>query len=151
MDGNRTFVPPGFDVPTGLGTPWFSLEPLGPEHNERDFHAWTSSIGHIRATPGYEGRSWPHPMTLEENLGDLEMHARDFRDRVGFTYTVLDAEGDAVGCVYIYPAEDDEHDARVLSWVRASRGELDPVLWREVSSWLEREWPFERVAYAPRY
>jgi len=87
VEGDRTFVPPGFDVPTRLETPWFVLEPLGPEHNERDFEAWTSSIDHIRATPGFEGRSWPHPMTREENLGDLEMHARHFRDREGFTYT----------------------------------------------------------------
>jgi hypothetical protein len=76
VEGDRTFVSPGFDVPTQLVTPWLVLEPLGPEHNERDFEAWTSSIDHIRATPGFEGGSWPHPMTLEENLGDLEMHAR---------------------------------------------------------------------------
>ena len=29
-------------------------------------------------------------MTLAENLADLEMHARHFADRRGFTYTVLD-------------------------------------------------------------
>ena len=149
MEEDRTFVPSGFDVPARLETPWFALEPLGPEHNERDFEAWSSSIDHIRATPGYEGQSWPHPMTLEENLGDLEMHARHFRDREGFTYTVLDKTGMVIGCVYIYPV-DDEHDAKVMSWVRSSRRELDPVLWREVSGWLERDWPFERVAYATR-
>ena len=88
-------------------------------------------------------------MTLEENLGDLEMHARHFRGREGFTYTVIDEAGLITGCVYIYPA-DDEHDAKVQSWVRSSRRELDPVLWREVSGWLERDWPFDRVAYAPR-
>jgi RimJ/RimL family protein N-acetyltransferase len=150
VEGDRTFVPPGFDVPTQLETPSLVLEPLGPEHNERDFEAWTSSIDHIRATPGFEGRSWPHLMTLEENLGDLEMHARHFRDREGFTYTVLGPDRDVIGCVYIYPADDDEHDARVLSWVRSSQRELDSVLRREVSGWLERDWPFERVAYAPR-
>ena len=43
-------------------------------------------------------------MTLEENLDDLERHARDFADRTGFTYTVLDPATRAVmGCVYIYP------------------------------------------------
>jgi RimJ/RimL family protein N-acetyltransferase len=150
VEGDQTFVPAEFDVPTGLETPSFVLEPLGPEHNERDFEAWTSSMDHIRATPGFEGRSWPRPMTLEENLGDLEMHARHFRDREGFTYTVLDPDRDVIGCVYIYPADDNEHNARVLSWVRSSRRELDPALWREVSDWLERDWPFERVAYAPR-
>ena len=64
-------------------------------------------------------------MSLEENLADLERHARDFADRTGFTYTVLDPEDDVIGCVYVYPAGDDVHDARVLSWVRESRAELD--------------------------
>ena len=149
MKDDQTFVPSEFEVPIRLARPWFVMEPLGSEHNERDFEAWTSSIDHIRATPGFEGRSWPHPMTLEENHADLEMHARHFRDREGFTYTVLDPTGAVIGCVYIYPA-DDEHDAKILSWVRSSRRELDPVLWREVSDWLGRDWPFERIAYAPR-
>jgi hypothetical protein len=30
--------------------PQFVLEPLGPEHNEQDFAAWTSSMDHIIAT-----------------------------------------------------------------------------------------------------
>jgi hypothetical protein len=55
-----------------------------------------------------------------------------------------------IGCVYIYPDKSEEHDAKVLSWVRASRAELDAPLWRAVSDWLEAEWPFERVAYAER-
>ena len=44
-------------------------------------------------------------MTPEENLSDLEQHAQDFRDRVGFTYTVLDpVDRDVIGCVYLYPS-----------------------------------------------
>ena len=98
-----TFVPADFEPPAGLVTERFVLEPLGPEHNESDHEAWSSSIEHIRATPGFDDR-WPRPMTLEENLDDLERHARDFADRTGFTYTVLDPATRAViGCVYIYP------------------------------------------------
>src|SRR5512147_2591266 len=41
------FVPPDFDVPLGLETSEFVLEPLGPEHNEQDYDAWTSSMKHI--------------------------------------------------------------------------------------------------------
>lgn len=55
-----------------------------------------------------------------------------------------------IGCVYVYPDKDGEHDARVSSWVRASRAELDAELWRAVTDWLAAEWPFERVAYASR-
>jgi hypothetical protein len=64
---------------------------------------------------------------------------------------VLDpADGDVIGCLYIYPVRDDSYDARVLSWVRASRADLDATLWRTVSDWLDRDWPFERVDYAER-
>jgi hypothetical protein len=66
------FVPDGFDPPSGLETDLFRLEPLGPQHNERDYEAWSSSIEHIRASPGYgAGSRWPRPMSLEENLADL--------------------------------------------------------------------------------
>jgi hypothetical protein len=145
------FVPPDFDVPLALENPEFVLEPLGPEHNDSDYAAWTSSLEHIRATPGFAGGSWPHEMTPDENRGDLERHAEDFRERRGFTYTVLDpASRDVIGCVYIYPAREGDYDAGVLSWVRASRASLDLPLWRAVSEWLAADWPFESVRHAPR-
>jgi hypothetical protein len=147
-----SFVPADFDVPDGLTTAAFRLVPLGPEHNEPDHAAWTSSVEHIRSTPGFAGRSWPpDAMPLEQNRSDLEAHARDFRARTGFTYTVLAAASDEViGCVYIYPARDGRHDADVRSWVRASDAALDGPLHAAVSRWLEERWPFERVAYAAR-
>jgi RimJ/RimL family protein N-acetyltransferase len=144
-------VPADFDVPLRLDTPEFRLEPLGPQHNEADYAAWSSSVEHIHATPGWEESSWPREMTLDDNREDLERHAEDFDKRAGFTYTVLDpANGEVIGCLYIYPVRDDSHDARVLSWVQASRADLDATLWRTVSDWLDRDWPFERVDYAAR-
>jgi hypothetical protein len=145
------FVPAGFDVPLRLEAESFVLEPLGPQHNERDYDAWTSSQEHIHETPGWEESTWPRDMTLDENRGDLERHADDFRRRAGFTYTVLERPGgDVVGCVYIYPGKDGEHDARILSWVRASRADLDEPLWRAVGEWIASDWPFGRVEYAAR-
>jgi RimJ/RimL family protein N-acetyltransferase len=145
------FVPSGFVAPLALATEQFRLEPLGPQHNEPDYEAWSSSLEHIRQTPGWEKSSWPDDRDLEANLRDLQRHADDFENRTGFTYTVLDpATGDVIGCVYIYPDQSGEHDAKVLSWVRASRAELDEPLWRTVSDWLEADWPFESVSYAER-
>ncbi len=145
------FVPIDFDVPLRLETAEFVLEPLGPQHNEQDYDAWTSSMDHIRVTPGWVGNSWPKAMTLDENRGDLQAHADDFAGRKGFTYTVLDsASREVIGCVYIYPARDGDADARVRSWVRASRAELDAPLWRAVSDWVSADWPFGSVEYAPR-
>jgi hypothetical protein len=145
------FVPSDFDVPLGLETAEFVLEPLGPEHNDRDYEAWTSSMEHIKATPGFAGSSWPREMTPDENRGDLQRHADDFLNRTGFTYTVLDpASRDVIGCLYIYPARDGDADAGVHSWVRESRAELDEPLWRAVGGWLASDWPFGSVEYAPR-
>lgn len=162
------FVPRSFDPPAGLDHPLFRLRPLGPEHNESDYAAWSSSIAHIRATPGFEGLEWPHPMTLDENRRDLVRHAEDFAARTGFTYTVLapaDEDGPAtvIGCVYIYPGRvdpasgaaadatpDATPDASVRSWVRAADAALDPVLYEAVAEWLADVWPFERVSYAAR-
>ena len=151
------FVPEDFTVPDGLTAQEFRLAPLGPQHNESDYAAWTSSIDHIRATPGFAGRGWPHEMSLDDNLRDLEQHARDFTGRGGFTYTVLSAgAGDVIGCVYIYPPGGQESGgtgrwhATVRSWVRADRAALDPVLHDAVLAWLERDWPFDSIEYAPR-
>jgi hypothetical protein len=105
------------------------------------------------------GGARPHDARLGDELlarrpqpgGQLQAHADDFENRSGFTYTVLDpATSDVIGCVYIYPDDSEQHDARVHSWVRASRAELDVQLWRAVTAWLAEEWPFERVAYAER-
>jgi hypothetical protein len=145
------FVPAEFAVPSGLTTEQFRLEPLGPQHNEPDYQAWSSSLEHIRKTPGWEESNWPDDRDLTANLRDLQGHADDFEKRMGFTYTVLNpATGDVIGCVYIYPDKSEQHDAKVLSWVRASRAELDGPLWRAVTDWLEAEWPFRRVAYSER-
>lgn len=138
-------VPDDFEVPRELVTERFRLEPLGPKHNASDYAAWTSSIEHIRQTPGFAGWGWPRDdLSLDQNLADLEEHAQEFETRKGFTYTVLDPDRDEViGCVYIYPGW-------VRSWVRADRAELDKPLYEAVSAWLA-EWPLnEKLSYAPR-
>ncbi|HWE55209.1 MAG TPA: hypothetical protein VG435_06825 [Acidimicrobiales bacterium] len=147
------FVPDDFDVPTAAGTDRFVLEPLDVMHNEADLAAWSSSIDHIRATPGFPDGDWPPlaGMSSDRNRSDLARHADDFAQRRGFTYTVLDpADGRVIGCLYIYPSKKDGHEAEVSSWVSAERAELDGPLYRFVSDWLDRGWPFTSVDYGPR-
>lgn len=147
------FVPDDFDPPRELELPEFHLVPLGAEHNESDHAAWTSSIAHIRATPGFESGGWPPVggMSLEANRRDLEGHARDFAERTGFTFTVLrPGTEQVIGCLYIYPAKGRRGDAQVRSWVRADVAELDGPLHAAVSRWLIERWPFEHAMYADR-
>jgi len=142
------FVPSDFEAPTRLTTDDFILEPLGPQHNDADHAAWTSSIEHIRSTVGFPNGGWPphDGMPLEENLDDLRHHAEDFAGGAGFTFTVLEPrDGDVIGCVYLYPSRSEEHDVTVRSWVTARRAELDEPLADAVARWLEADWPWERV------
>ena len=76
-----------------------------------------SSIAHIRATPGFPDGKWPTEMSAEQNLVDLVRHAGDFATRTGFTYSVLDGD-EVIGCVYLCPTNDVEHDVEAQSWVR---------------------------------
>lgn len=142
------FVPVGFEPPVFLATDRFRLEPLGPQHNQPDHTAWTSSIEHIRATPGYPDGDWPplDGMSLEANLADLRRHAVDFAAGTGFTFTVLDlVDRGVIGCVYLYPAESAAYDVTVQSWVRADQADLDVPLADAVAAWLAAEWPWKRV------
>ncbi len=91
-------------------------------------------------------------MTLQDNMGDLVRHAKDFEERSGFTYTVAEAgTGETIGCVYIYPARAGaEGDAQVKSWVRADRAHLDAELYRAVRDWIAADWPFTDFRYDAR-
>ncbi|MEN8235443.1 MAG: N-acetyltransferase [Actinomycetota bacterium] len=145
-----SFVPESFDIPHSFEGPGFRLEPLGPQHNDRDHEAWMSSIDHIRSTPGFDpDGDWPVSMTLEANLRDLEGHARDFARREGFTYSILDGD-EVIGCVYIYPATHPDRDASITSWVTATRAEMDSIVYGSLSRWIAEAWPFENPEYAPR-
>ena len=100
----ESFVPAEFSVPMTLDGDGFRLEPLGPEHNERDHAAWMSSIDHIHATPGFEqihvaGADEPRRQPGRSGASRSRLH----QPRWGFTYSILDGD-EVIGCVYIYPA-----------------------------------------------
>jgi hypothetical protein len=141
--------------PAGLVNDLFELEPLGPKHHEADFRAWTTSLDHVRSTPGFAaehwgGDEWPYPMSPEENLADLAQHAREFEAGEAFAYTVLDpADGDVIGCVYVDP--DEVAEARCRLWVRADRADLDARLFEAVREWLNGPaWRLRSVRFPGR-
>jgi RimJ/RimL family protein N-acetyltransferase len=144
------FVPDDFVVPDPPADDTFVLEPLGPQHNESDYAAWTSSMAFIRSLPGWADETWPTPMTLADNLRDLEQHAAGFARRAEFTYTVLEpGTREVIGCVYVQPTREAGAGAtEVHSWVRADRADLDQPLRDLVRGWLATAWPFTEVQYA---
>ena len=142
-------------VPPALSTPDFVLEPLGPEHNERDHRAWMSSIDHIRATPGFGpgdwgNDAWPVAMSSAENLGDLQMHRREFEAGEAFAWSVLDHDGAVIGCVYIDPDPTGACEAVVRSWTTAQAASLDVVLADAIRAWIEDAWPIRSARFPGR-
>ncbi|WP_436536899.1 N-acetyltransferase [Actinoplanes sp. HUAS TT8] len=138
-----------FPIPEVHAANGLRLELLGPQHNEADHAAWTSSIDHIRSTPGFD-RGWPPEagMTLAENRNDLQSHADRSSRRVDFAYSVLDpTTEDVVGCVYLTPSRSGNGEVTASSWVSAARAELDGPLTDLVGAWLRESWPFEVVHY----
>ena len=136
-----SFVPAAFSPPETLVGDGYRLEPLGPEHNERDYAAWMSSVAFIHTLPGFIDSTWPTPMSIEENLSDLEAHAKDFVDRTGFTYSILDGM-DVIGCLYIYPSSKPGYDADVRSWVTEERASMDTTVRAAIALWINEDWPF---------
>lgn len=143
-------VPPDFEVPLGMGTSEFVLEPLGPEHRAGlsrldvvdGAHRGDAGfpVGHLAARDD-AGRK---PRRPGATLGRLPQPC-------GFTYTVLDpADRDVIGCVDVYPVRNTDHEAHVLSWTRQSHAHLDTPLRRAVGEWLASDSPFANVRYGPR-
>jgi len=140
----QPLLPAEFVAPDPPDNPQFQFRPLGPEHNAADLEAWSSSIEHIQATPGFSPDGWPQrPYTLTENLADLQQH-RDHHDRgIDFAWTVLDPTEPAVviGCVYLTPHPTGVADAAASSWVRADRAALDDELREHLRPWFTHQWP----------
>ena len=76
-------------------------------------------------------------------------HETEFRNRSSFAYTVVTHdESRVLGCVYVYA--DADADASVWLWVRHDAYEVDATLEQVVRDWIERDWPFTRVAWPRR-
>ena len=150
------FVPADWPLPAPLEHPMFQLAALGPEHNESDYIAWSTSIEHIRNTPGFAignwgTDAWPQPMSVADNLADLQRHAHEFEERTAFAYTVLRPHSaEVIGCVYIDPDDTGAPGAMVRCWVSAHCAELDTVLADAIAQWLSVKWPFSSARFPGR-
>lgn len=136
---------PDFETPLPPEHPDFRFEVLGPEHNASDLDAWSTSIEHLRHTPGFPLHGgWPErAFTLEENLADLVQH-RDHHERhLDFAWTVLDPRnpGTVIGCVYLKPDPAGQSAGEARCWVRADHARLDPLLRAHLRPWWQAAWP----------
>lgn len=157
------FYPPGKYVPDVLANKEFVLYPLTPAHVQLDYDAVIASSEMLRLWGGSE---WPREgFTLAENLDDLRWHEQEHRERVAFTYTVLDPDEErCLGCVYIRPLTDlaasnpgtlaniGEDEAITRFWVRSSllSSGLDQRLLAALIDWFTDKWHFSSVYFHTR-
>ena len=83
------------------------LVPLTTDLVHADYAAVMATAEHLR---WWSDSTWPTAdFTVEENRQDLVWHGEEHRERVAFTYSVLDATAlndgvsRVVGCIYIRP------------------------------------------------
>lgn len=92
-------------------------------------------------------------LTKEQDLIDLGWHQKEFQMRKSFAYKVVDkTESLYFGCVYIFPSAKKQFDAEVYLWVdkKEFNNGFDKELFDFVKVWLEKEWPFKKVAFPGR-
>lgn len=147
------FVPSNFKVPQKLEEEKFRLRMLTVNDVVKDYDAVMTSIDHLKGVFGPQSK-WPSKeLTLEQDLIDLGWHQKEFQRRTSFAFTVINIdESKCIGCVYIDPTVKFGYDAEVYLWVRKSEFDtgLDPILFEAVKNWVEKEWPFKKVAYPGR-
>ena len=150
---SKPFIPDSFQAPEKLETNTFRLRMLTVNDVVKDYDAVMTSIDHLQGVFGQRSK-WPSKeLTLEQDLIDLGWHQKEFQQRTSFAYTVMNLdESQCLGCVYLFPSQNEEVDAVIYLWVRQSAFEkgLDPILFDAVRNWITKEWPFKKVLYPGR-
>lgn len=147
------FVPADFKVPVSVQGPGFKLVPLGPALVKIDFEAYMSSIEHLQKTFSRSTR-WPHKdISDADAMRDMEGEQASFTSRKSFAYAVLTLDGSRErGSVYVRPSPTKDYDAAISFWVTKAEYDagFDAELYRWVTGWIEKEWPFAKVVYPGR-
>ena len=147
------FLPGDFAPPAGLEHERFRLRPITVHDAVKDYDAVMTSRDHLWALFG-EAWGWPpDTLTLEQDLIDLACHQKEADLRRSFNFAVMSLDGRRLlGCVYVDPPTKDGYDAEVFWWARADElaSGLEDAIGVAARAWVEREWPFGRVAYPGR-
>lgn len=114
----------------------FRLTPLVPEAAYDDFAAVTRSAGVLRR---FFGSDWPVGLTLAENRLDLAWHEREFTLCRSFAWILRDADGDYLGCAYVFPEPGERGRGQVCLWLvdRPDRLALLRTFQPVLAAWLQ--------------
>jgi hypothetical protein len=118
-----------------------------------DFDAYMSSVEHLQKTFS-RSTSWPRQgITDADAMKDMQNEQARFASRRSFAYAVLTPDGSReLGSVYVSPSPLAGYDAVVRMWVTKADHDagFDVELYRWVTGWIAKDWPFKRVAYPGR-
>jgi RimJ/RimL family protein N-acetyltransferase len=145
-------IEPGTELVTLVETDRFRIRPMTVHDAIRDYEAVATSPKELGAAFG-DPDAVPMPYTMEQEIIELGWHQKEFQMGFSFTFIVVPLdEHTSYGNVYVFPATRGDFDAEVYTWVR--KEELGTGLGEELFDvarrWIERDWPFERVAYPGR-
>lgn len=86
--------------------------------------------------------------SLYQNTVDLGYHQKEFQKKASFTYTILNkAKNECLGCVYIYPTDEQGYDVEVDMWIRNKYKDIESVIMIQVKDWIKSIWPFENPKF----
>ncbi len=144
-------VPPSFSVPTTYSAATYKLVPLGPEVAALDYQAYMGSIDHIRKT---QGGNWPRPgLTMDDQAKDMAGEKAQWDGRKSFPFAVLTADGTKeLGCFYLRPSGKAGYDVVATMWTIQDAFDkgFEDQLYKDMKVWLEKAWPFQKVAWRGR-
>ena len=155
MLGER-FIPEDFEVPT-IDTDRWKLRQLNMDHLAQDYHAWMSSIDHLRnggmlQPEGAPWIDWPRPdLGIRWELAALGEN--EFAAMYGYKveYIVLSPdETESFGCIYVFPPSKAGFDVEVTMWTRADVvHEYDAELYAFAREWIPAQYPFFKTIAWP--
>jgi len=147
----KLFIPKSFEAPRTLSTEHFYFRVLDETVAQLDYEAVMSSREQLIGIFG-PGSTWPEmDMTFEENIASLKVHQAEFDSQKAFAYSVFDAsKSNCLGSVYIDPSRSHNYDCEVYFWIRNDCSALEQELFNTISSWLQKAWPFSRIAFPGR-
>lgn len=147
----KPIVPPDFSPPQLYLGEGFRIVILNSDLQDLDYKSVMESkhmLGDI-----FLG-AWPDDVTSPEaNLRHINEHYEDFLNRTGFTYSVLNPEGnECLGCIYIYPSLKCGFDIATYFWVHARLigTPFEQNFENFLTQWLNSDWPFQNVGYPGR-
>ncbi|MEO7458462.1 MAG: GNAT family N-acetyltransferase [Gemmatimonadaceae bacterium] len=151
-------LPSGYVAPLTLRYEDIEARALSRADLAADVKGINESIDVIQRT---RGGDWPSgPVSAEFDFVDLVWHECELRENYSFSYSVYDAQGQYLGCCYLYPmgrrtpldAKLLPHDVDVSWWVTSSAYQAGyyEKLFRALRQWSTNAFPFSNPFFSNR-